>query len=777
MTRDEARPRPNIPPVLSFALAFWAGSAFMWEAGFGISVFLSMLIAVGIAPILFVVRKLTKNRPLMFYLALAFSLGCLLSLVSSHAILQQRDSLQANPIEGELEFFVLEDERQTEFGSSCVALALSHGTPPMKVRVYLDEGQSFRFGERFAGCSTIEPPGESSLDSFNRKGTVARCSVSRPSRSYSEDIISWIAQRRNESISRLAETASEASFNEDAGVFIRAVLFADRADLYESDLYQDVKVCGLAHLVAVSGAHLVIICGFVSTLVDALRVGKRASLGIQLLFLGAYLVMVGFPPSCMRAAVMAVCAHLSSFTLRRPSALNALGMALILFIVADASLAVSLSLQLSALATLGILMLMPLFANWIESLSFKLPGMVGEPLAMTFAATLTTLPLSCTTFSQVPLIGPVANVVATPVLTVVCILGVVGFFLQPVVQLSGVAMTLALLASDVFCSVCSAMATIPYACVPISTQGLHLEVASALVVALLWWFWPRLSGRILCATAVLPMISVALLCFLFPNTGTSLRMIDVGQGDAILLQSEGHNVLVDTGNQPARLLAGLSRAGATHLDAIVITHADDDHCGCLSDMRNIIAVDEVILARGIDEVDSERCKYLVSSACELSGDPAPTYVSNGTEIRFGAWRCCVLWPGELQDDAGNADSICLLATCDVDHDGLNDGSAYLCGDAESEVLKELLAAGSLGDVDIYKVGHHGSRGAITDEQAAILNPEIALVSVGAGNRYGHPTTEVLETLSGSGADIYRTDISGDVVCSFAPSEIRVSTMR
>lgn len=777
MKSEELRPRPNIPPILSFALAFWAGAALLWETAYALSLFMVLVIAILLLVAALLVRQIMRGRTLPLLLVIAFALGCAVSVATSQSVVFQREAISSIAQAGEMEFFVLEDERDTDFGSSCLTLARPKGSNPIKVRAYLDSEQELRFGERFSCAVQLEPPSESSEESFNRKGIVARCSVANMERVESPDVISWIAGIRNESIARLTDTVSAGSLEDDASIFLKAVLFADRSDLYESALYQDVKVCGLAHLVAVSGAHLVIICGFVSIMLDRLRVGQKMSLAIQLLFLGGYLVMVGLPPSCMRAAVMAVCAHLSAFTLRRPSSLNALGLALIIFIALDPSLSVSLSLQLSALATLGILVLMPLFSNWVDGFAFNVPEVISQPLVMTFAATLTTFPVSCAIFAQLPIVAPIANVVATPLLSLVCIIGVLGFILQPLVQLSNLVFTLALCISQLFCKTCSCMAGIPFSCFPVSAEGKPLGFVSFAALSLLWWLWPRPSIKVIPGLVTVPLAFLLVLCPPIPDDGTYLRMLDVGQGDAILLQSEGNNVLVDTGNEPAKLLAGLSRAGVKHLDAIVITHADDDHCGSLADIRNIIGVDEVVLAQGVDDVGSEKCIDLIEESCNVSHGQSPTYAARGAQICFGCWRCIVLWPGELRDEAGNADSICLLAACDVDEDGNVDYRALLCGDAESEVLDEIIASGDLGDIDIYKVGHHGSKGAISSDQASILKPEIALVSVGANNRYGHPAKQVLSTLAEVGADVYRTDQSGDVVCSFTQSEICVSTMR
>lgn len=146
----------------------------------------------------------------------------------------------------------------------------------------------------------------------------------------------------------------------------------------------------------------------------------------------------------------------------------------------------------------------------------------------------------------------------------------------------------------------------------------------------------------------------------------------------------------------------------------------------------------------------------------------------GDSFQVGAFSVRVVWPAELEDEGGNADSVCLV----VEH-GAGDEvyRALLVGDAESEQLAEIMEREGLEDVDIYKVGHHGSKAAITPEQAAALNPAVALISVGEGNDYGHPAPSTVDALEAAGAKVFRTDLAGIVCCNFRNGRVEVDTMR
>ena len=103
-------------------------------------------------------------------------------------------------------------------------------------------------------------------------------------------------------------------------------------------------------------------------------------------------------------------------------------------------------------------------------------------------------------------------------------------------------------------------------------------------------------------------------------------------------------------------------------------------------------------------------------------------------------------------------------------------TTLFCGDAESDQLKEIIDEGELGDIDIYKVGHHGSKAALTESVVEVIRPEISLVSVGEGNRYGHPAAQTLSLLDSVGSHVFRTDEMGDVSCEFSNDGIRVTAL-
>ncbi|MFR8045343.1 MAG: ComEC/Rec2 family competence protein, partial [Eggerthella lenta] len=162
---------------------------------------------------------------------------------------------------------------------------------------------------------------------------------------------------------------------------------------------------------------------------------------------------------------------------------------------------------------------------------------------------------------------------------------------------------------------------------------------------------------------------------------------------------------------------------------------------------------------------------------KLAGDGGVVGLRQGDALQVGSFDLQAVWPERFSDEGGNADSLCLVADADIDGDGASEWRALFTGDAERDQLRALIDEGLVDSVDLYKVGHHGSKNALDDEEAAVLSPRIALVSAGARNRYGHPAQDTLDRLEAAGARVFRTDEQGDVSCKLTADRIEVDTLR
>jgi competence protein ComEC len=379
------------------------------------------------------------------------------------------------------------------------------------------------------------------------------------------------------------------------------------------------------------------------------------------------------------------------------------------------------------------------------------------------------------TFGQLPLIAPIANVIAVPFLTVLVAAGLVLLPASLIPFAFELAVSFLAITADLFTSCASLLASIPGASIPVDLELAPVGFVTALVCFLWWWAWPRptLRNATLIGCLVL-LLAFGVVGLRTSAAGDNLVMLDVGQGDAFLYESEGMSLLVDTGNQEAKLLSALASEGVSHLDGVVLSHADDDHVGCLGSLRGYIAVDTVFVANGYAESDEEKVLSVMREAERLTGSD-PVELKMGSRFTVGRFAFEVLAPERLRNDSDNQDSLCLLATLDPGEPGGKTWRILTAGDAESETLDPLARTGAIDDIDVLKVSHHGSRLSVDEELLERSQPEVALISVGEGNRYGHPHHEVLDLLQDEDIRIYRTDRDGDI--AFRVSENKIEDIR
>ncbi len=764
--------RPSLPPVFGCALGLWATCAAVVEAARLLSASACAAIgAVGLVVSLACLALVWRRRGA---LAGVVVLGCALGVCCGgwHAAVQHGFEERVQGLSTRASFQAVADGSAGMFGSTCLARATVEGGESFLVRVQLPQGEEvLQYGQAFEAQASFSAPSDSSAAYCWRNGAVASARIFGLERVDRGGPMGALVDLRSRAIGLLADRGGSES-----GV-LAALVCGWRGHLPEST-YQAFKVAGLAHVVAVSGAHLSIVSAFCCATLRALRVPRAVTGVVQAALLLSYLVLTAAPSSAVRAAVMAF-AGMASFAVgRRPAALSALAVCIVGFASLDPRVALSVSFALSALSTLGIVLFASLFSAWIAHAAPRIPRFACEALSLTFASAVLATPLSTALFSQFSLVAPLANVVTAPLFAPACALGLL--CVGAATMAPGAASALldvACAGSYALTAAVEALARIPYASAPASVSVLAALAVSIALAAALWIAWPRPTRRIVLGGAA--CVAFAAACFLVapPAGSDSIVMLDVGQGDAIVVRSRGSAVLVDTGNQDARLFEALARQGLSRLDAVVVTHGDDDHKGSLSSLAGVVRTERVFVAQDALACPCDACRSLREDAVAVAGEDGVCGLALGDSVRVGSIDLQVVWPRRFEDEGGNADSLCPKALADVDGDGSTDWTALLVGDAERDQVKELLDTGAAEGVDIYKVGHHGSKNALDEQVAFALSPKISLVSAGAGNRYGHPAAKTLEILENAGSRVLRTDESGDVSCKLEPDRIVVETLR
>lgn len=770
----DAPVRPSLPLPLALGLAVWAGAAVAWNMACdfpssvcALSAFANFVVACALLP-LFALRGRLLAACVVCGLLIGMSTG-----FSAGAQLHARQGTVETGGAAAVRLEMVEDVVRFDYGCNGLARAeFEDGSAALVQARFDEEAKPPRYGAFLAVDAKAQAVSRRSTDwawSQAQAGIVYVDSFNDLER---DGILGALVRVRNTAIDSLAGEG-------ETHAILQALVCGYTPSYDATDAKRDFTACGLAHVVAVSGAHLAIVSSFAGCLLRALRIPRFATAALQCLLMAGYLVLTAMPVSAVRAFVMIVVLQVAYFAKRRSLGLASLGACIALMVVVDPPVAVSTSFALSALSTLGIALFGPLLEHWALRTLPVLPETLREALSLTFASSILSQPYSCALFSQLALVSPLSNMVAAPLVAPTCAFGISGALLHPVAPRAGdMLLGIAVWGAEALRLAVAWCASIPFACIPFS---LAPPVAFAVTVAgscVLWAVWPvqvrkpRLVAAACVAATVL--IPLAFTCAIAFSRGSQLIMLDVGQGDAFLVRSRGAAILVDTGTNDSLLRAALARHGVLALDAVVITHSDDDHCGSLASLAQTVEVGWVVVAQDALECPCDSCKDLITDARAVAGERIAG-MEKGQVMKVGDFHLQAVWPDEYVEEGGNADSLCLLMRGEAG-DGLGD-AVLLTGDAEEEQISRIVEEQGIDGIGILKVGHHGSRASLTEELAERLDPAIALVSVGAGNRYGHPARKVIELLEHAGASVFRTDEDGDVSCSFTDEGIRVDSMR
>ncbi len=253
------------------------------------------------------------------------------------------------------------------------------------------------------------------------------------------------------------------------------------------------------------------------------------------------------------------------------------------------------------------------------------------------------------------------------------------------------------------------------------------------------------------------------------NGNFSVHMIDVGIGDALLVQCDGKNMLIDAAENDAgdRVLSYLASQGVEKLDIAVGTHAHSDHIGGLDTVLSKIPCDRVYLSDMAEEATPTTKTYL-DLLTVISEKKIPvTKAEAGKSFYLGSAKVEILGPRELYDDL-NETSIVLKVT-------YGSTKFLFTGDMESGAEKDLIDAGCDLSADVLKVGHHGSSTSTSKRFLNAVSPSIALISVDEDNEYGHPHSEIMKRLQNADVEIYITRDAGSIVVVSDGKKIAVRT--
>ncbi len=638
---------------------------------------------------------------------------------------------------------------ETDYGSAVDGI-VTLGGKPYRVKVYLRNSQPLTPGDTLTGTFRfrVTLPGGSEPATYHKgRGTfllLYQTGALSPGHSQSRFWMDRAAEFRKE----LKDTLS-ACFPEDTQGFAKALLLGDTAELsYETDTA--LKVSGIRHVVAVSGLHVSILFALIS----AATLRKRfltALAGFPALL--AFAALAGFTPSVTRACLMCGLMLLARVLDRNYDSVTALSFAALTMLLVNPMVITDAGFQLSVGSVAGIFLFAGKLQTWIlgrfppaEGKRGKLLRWFAASVSITLSAQIFTAPLCALYFGMVSLIGVVTNLLTLWVITVV-FCGVAGVCLLNAVWQGGAMLLARGLSWLIRYVLLIAKADIPLAAV--YTRSPYIAAWLIFVYALLLVFLTRKNrkpGAFACC-AVMGLCAALLASWLEPMLDdVRFTVLDVGQGQCLLLQSEGYTYMVDCGGDRDDASSDIAAEallsqGIPSLDGLILTHFDRDHAGGVEGLLSRVDTDLLILP-------AEYSDRIFPTKGEV------VYASEDLELSFGTGKIRI-FPAKYPA-SGNENSLCVLfdtEKCDI----------LITGDRDGFGERSLLRNSDIGKVDILVAGHHGSSNAACQELLTAVRPDIVCISAGKNNPFGHPAPELLKRLEENGCTVYRTDVSGDIL--------------
>ena len=552
---------------------------------------------------------------------------------------------------------------------------------------------------------------------------------------------------------------------------LASALILARKEALDPEVREAFAVAGIAHLLAISGFHVGVVALLVSVIIRSAGAGPRRTPAYAASITWLYIGLIGFPAAATRAALILTFLAVARLRARPAGGLGAIASAGIILFLLDPDALGGPGFQLSFAGALGLVMLRPAVRRCLDGpVLGVIPTVLKDAVAAGVGATLATMPFVAFHFGRVSLVGVPATLVATPLVSAAIpgLLSAIGmsWISPPVAHFLAGGTDVLLRSLEAFARLCAAPS---WASLWVGDAALIGSLVGGLAGLIGmrflgegirgWARWMTIAVWAVTGAGVAPLAER------WAGVGTmEIVFLDVGQGDALAIRSPGGRwILVDTGPRGRTYDAGarvvlpyLHRRGVARIEALVLTHPDLDHIGGAEAVVQALDVGYVL-----DPAQATGRDAYVDVLEAASRDAIPWLEARrDVSIMLDGVEISVLHPGgpmsaSFSATDSNAQSVVLLVR-------YGEFEALLTGDAPVEV-EEAILADLPWELEVLKVGHHGSNTSTSPLLLARTSPALAVISVGARNRYGHPHADVVRRLIESGARVLRTDQNGDIV--------------
>lgn len=657
--------------------------------------------------------------------------------------------------------YVTDYSYETDYGCGSDGFVRLEGKPYL-VRFYLNENTQLEPGDIVSGsfCFRFTTDGGLNEPTYHRAEGVFLLLYPSDSITVDEaDATPWYgypAIWRQRLLDVIAET-----FPEDTRGFAQALLLGSKEGL-DYKTQTAMSVSGIRHVVAVSGLHVSILCGLLYMLTFRKRF-LSFLLGVPALVLFA--AVVGFTPSITRACIMHILLLVAQLADREYDSPTELAFSVLFMLLCNPITIASISFQLSVGCMVGIFMFSGKIRGWFldtgrlgpcsgKGLLPRLKRWFASAVSVTLGAAATTTPLVAYYFGVISLVSVITNLLTLWVITYLFygIIVVCGVYFVSATAAGVIGWLLSWLVRYVV-AVSDFIAKIPLAAV--YTESIYIVIWLVFAYVLLAVFilskhkHPAFLGFCVAVTLCIAVAASWTEPLLYRSYVT---VLDVGQGQCILLQCGGKTFMVDCGGDSGKAAADVAAGtllsrGIGRLDGVILTHYDEDHTGGVEYLLSRVDTDLLLMP------DMEDGAGVGAQLVTAAGTRAEL-VTEDIEITFDGGKLTVFGP--IGYNLGNESSLCVLfqtKNCDI----------LITGDRGSLGELTLLRNTKLPELELLIAGHHGAATSTTDFLLEACRPKTVVISAGENNRYGHPAQAVLDRLSKYGCEVYRTDLHGTII--------------
>jgi len=665
---------------------------------------------------------------------------------------------------------------------------------------YSTDNSTYHYGDILLVKGKLETP--SQLDEFDYEGYLARQGIYSTMLYPQIEVLEtgkgfkpleWVYSLRE----RLSQTLAQV-LPEPQASLAQGIILGIRYNI-PTEIKDNFVQSGTAHILAISGINLSIMAGMLLS-IGIWLFGKRRYIYIWLALgiIWLYSLLTGMNPPVVRGAIMASLFLAAELMGRQHTAITSLALAAALMVGINPQVLWDASFQLSFLAMAGLIFIAPPLMTLgrkavnktigEEGIGVSLANITTDSFSVTLAATIAVWPAIAHYFGIVSLASPLATFLALLVLPAViasgALAGLIGLFALLVAQAIG---WLAWLFISYMLLVVNGFASLPLSSIKVGSAGTSVIVAYYCALAAAIWLisskklkeqMPRakswlssvvrnclnLVSRLPPKWVIPPLLVAAILVVVaaasMPDDKLHISFLNVGEGDAILIQKGSQQVLVDGGPSPQALTLGLGNRMPfwdRTIELVILTHPHADHISGLLEVLQRYKVEQVLYP----DLDYESPLYEEWLGLIREGDIKSTLAQAGQEIDLGDGAVIKMLNPQTppltgtESDIDNNSMVLRLS--------LGRASFLLTADIEEEAEFELIKQRASLASTVLKVAHHGSNTSTTPEFLAVVDPRIIVISVGE-NRYGHPSNEVvgrLEQKLGS-ENIFRTDKQGTI---------------